>query len=202
MKKIEDNIKIYSKLTIRQIREEIIDALEGIILANKGKAAQVAELLNKSRVNGDLIINMIIRQGTDEDFQKLLRLGAKTNLENDFQESTLHIAIMSNKRSIANMLLDQYSPEEKAKIINSQNKAGVTPLHCAVLTNQPGLVVFLLNAGAKVNIQDQTGNTPVDIAKFYGYEKVLDVFSGKGELENLNFPEDKIPKRSVYDREL
>lgn len=44
-----------------------------------------------------------------------------------------------------------------------------TPLHLAVLTEQPLVVKKLLMLGAKVDIGDRHGNTPLHLASIKGY---------------------------------
>ena len=48
--------------------------------------------------------------------------------------------------------------------INTPNLTGNTALHCAAETGQVETVEFLVNAGAKINVQNAYGQTPVAIA--------------------------------------
>ena len=57
--------------------------------------------------------------------------------------------------------------------VNSQNYAGVTPLHCAAGRTNESLFAILLMYGGNPSITDIRGNTPV----VYGNEKILSLVS-------------------------
>lgn len=48
--------------------------------------------------------------------------------------------------------------------LNFQNNLQQTPLHLAVITNQPGIAEALLKAGCDPELRDFRGNTPLHLA--------------------------------------
>ena len=53
-------------------------------------------------------------------------------------------------------------------ILDFQNDASQTPLHLAVLTKQPRVARRLVAAGARVDMRDRFGNTPLHLAAASG----------------------------------
>jgi ankyrin repeat protein len=53
--------------------------------------------------------------------------------------------------------------------MNIQNHLRQSPLHLAILTRQPKLVHCLIRWGAKLDVRDRFGNTPLHLACKYGY---------------------------------
>ncbi|KAK6177575.1 hypothetical protein SNE40_015649 [Patella caerulea] len=56
--------------------------------------------------------------------------------------------------------------------LNQTNKLSQTPLHLAVITNQPDIVRRLMVAGAQVDVRDSKGNTPLHIACTKGFTEI------------------------------
>jgi hypothetical protein len=54
------------------------------------------------------------------------------------------------------------------------------PLHTAVLLRSREIVEVLINLGADVNMQDQLGGTPTDLAIWHGCEDIMKVLRGAG----------------------
>ena len=48
-----------------------------------------------------------------------------------------------------------------------------TPLHLAVLTDQPGAIILLIRAGANPTLPDRNGRTPAHLAVKYGKNECL-----------------------------
>lgn len=50
--------------------------------------------------------------------------------------------------------------------VNHLSHDGISPLHLAVFNGEPGYVKSLLEAGAKQNTRDKSGNIPRDLLRF------------------------------------
>lgn len=77
-----------------------------------------------------------------------------------FNQSLLHCAIQEYKTDDDLVFRKEY--------INAQDCFGLTPLHYAVEYDSPDIARrLLLEHGAKTNVQDIYGDTPIDVAKRY-----------------------------------
>ena len=48
--------------------------------------------------------------------------------------------------------------------VNSADKHGKTPLHCAAYLGHKGMAKLLIDSGARVNLADAHGRTPLHLA--------------------------------------
>lgn len=77
--------------------------------------------------------------------------------------SPLHVSIINCHSNIVSSLLDVVN-EANPAFVNKVNHLRQSPLHLAVITQQPKLIRKLLQAGADVTLQDRHGNTPLHLA--------------------------------------
>lgn len=61
-------------------------------------------------------------------------------------------------------------------LLNEKDANGETPLFYAVRANNSSNCEFLINEGADVNIRNNEGKTPYDIAIELGYEECIEIF--------------------------
>jgi hypothetical protein len=94
-----------------------------------------------------------IVNGNKEIVQILLNSGAKVNSQDSSRRTPFNWAIRNNREEIAGLL------------INTKGENGWTPLHWAVHNAKTSMVRLLLKRGARVDIKDDQGKTPVDIAQ-------------------------------------
>jgi len=80
--------------------------------------------------------------------------------QDDDGDCQLHLAIIHGSSSAE--LIIEMTPF--LDCLNMQNELRQTPLHLAVLTNQPNLVRKLVTWGANLEIRDRNGNTPLHCA--------------------------------------
>ena len=70
----------------------------------------------------------------------------------------------------------KYSKAELVKLLNSKDKANNTPLHLAVEKRHTAIVRYLLEKGAKADIQNMVGDTPFHIAARQGDRGMVKFF--------------------------
>ena len=107
-------------------------------------------------------------------------------------DTILHLIIIQMQPGIAKGIIN--NPRFK-QILNVQNHKMQTPLHLAVITNQPELVSALLIVNVSLILQDTEGNTPLHIACKYGLETIVKllIIPRKSEFIDLTL------HRTIYD---
>ncbi|MFP3023713.1 MAG: ankyrin repeat domain-containing protein, partial [Wolbachia sp.] len=58
--------------------------------------------------------------------------------------------------------------ENSFRGINEKDAAGCTILHQAAQVSDPEVIKLLIEKGAKTNIENKSGETPLHLAAFYG----------------------------------
>jgi Ankyrin repeats (3 copies)/Ankyrin repeat len=128
--------------------------------------------VNIQNTYGKAPLHQAVAHNKKEVVKLLLKHNADIHVQDHYGNTPLHIAVSCGYGELANLLLDQ-----GAKIdARNENTHGYTPLHLAVLQHKPNMVVLLLNRGANTNIQDNSGQTPFELARSSGYGEIVDLF--------------------------
>jgi ankyrin repeat protein len=140
---------------------------------NKSVAAPgviYADYRGVHKASEDLLAEAIIHTNSPEIIETLLDAGVKINTVTNSPDrlTALHVAVEENKPELAELILKRKSVNKNAKNINGQ-----TPLHIAVRAQDTKFVKLLVNAGAKLDVKDNEGLTPVDHARGERKEKEL-----------------------------
>ncbi len=141
---------------------------------NAGKV--ISPLANAVKSNNTKLVELLIKSGAEVNDPKhtpllwshspevmlaLIAGGAKTDLTNAQGDTFLHLpyagAVVPDAETIRLVLADGLD-------INKTNKAGSTPLHAAAMWCLPEIIEQYIAAGAKLDIKDQQGNTPLSLA--------------------------------------
>jgi ankyrin repeat protein len=88
-----------------------------------------------------------------------------------YGQSLLLHAVFENKMNILKFLIEQGRDLNKG-----DDDDGVTPLHAAALENNREAAAALLSSGARADIEDRYGNTPL-LRAVYSYKGDLSVIS-------------------------
>lgn len=122
----------------------------------------------------------------DEDdgaVESLLQQKASTEIENRNGDFPIHVAmewdtekrLYPQKKILPNIikLLLQHNanPNVRYRFKNA------TPLHAAAFHNAPDIVIELLRHGADKNVYDERGFTPLEIARLYDHQKIINILS-------------------------
>lgn len=91
----------------------------------------------------------------------------------DDGDGPLHCAIMNDMHNYVKLMMTILGRGQHRSIINDRNKRDETPLHVAVIQNQPQTVKMLLSFGANPNTATSDGDTPLHLAITNSYEDCI-----------------------------
>ena len=92
----------------------------------------------------------------------------------------LHLACEAGNARIVKMILDHYQLKDspgitkESMLVNARDATGGTALHAAAYSGNQDCVEMLLSAGADMSISDQTGATPILVAKNNAHMQLVD----------------------------
>jgi len=99
-------------------------------------------------------------RGDDALLRDLLDAGVDMYVKDALGATALHLAMFQSNLVVVKMLLDQgFDPNIR------DIKHGYTPLHNAVVANNPGAARLLVAYGASKYARDLNGHTPLDKAR-------------------------------------
>lgn len=128
----------------------------------------------------------VLMRAADEDqadmVRRLIRLGVDVTHQDFLDRTALHSAAINQSWNSLRVILE----EAKEKIdVNCQGKDGGTPLHDVCSRLDPTGTEILVAAGARCDIRNKNGLTPVDIAKQWKGDSVLEILTTAVGWENL-----------------
>jgi ankyrin repeat protein len=102
---------------------------------------------------------------------KLVLKGASTSTTTKSGQNILHIAASAREGNIVGFMVEHYNKNGHLGLfLDRPDEDGCTPLHAACKAGSHDSVRLLVEAGAKVDIRDKTGCTPLDLCKKLFYE--------------------------------
>jgi len=129
--------------------------------------------VDSQAVNGWSAITLAAAKGFTPIVETLLSAGANPNLNDIFGWSPLMHAVEQNRGAIVEVFLAQGEVE-----INVRNNDGVTALHRAAALGYLDIARSLIQAGARTDLQDRTGRTPLDYARQAGNAEIARELTG------------------------
>lgn len=75
-------------------------------------------------------------------------------------------------------------------LLNSQNQAGNTPLHWAIINNKVDTAKLLLELGTNPNMINEKGETPLDTALMYNLTELIPILSKQTKLKDTELDDD------------
>jgi len=145
---------------------------EAITTGDKTAVAEAIQLganVNQPTAWGVTPLGWAIERGKIDIVPLLLGAGADVNVLSRQGESPLDLAI----KEYEDLALAQLLIQKGADINRQDEEDGSTLLMWAVENNKPEMVSFLLNNNANTNLEDNFGETALDIAKRYGYTTII-----------------------------
>ncbi|XP_047201422.1 nuclear factor of kappa light polypeptide gene enhancer in B-cells inhibitor, alpha b [Girardinichthys multiradiatus] len=101
----------------------------------------------------------------------------------DEGDTLLHLAIIHEAKDYIKRMIDL---SKNTNFLNAQNDLRQTPLHLAVITNQPDVCYSLLTSGCDPTLVDNSGDTPLHIACRHGNLHCFSVITQNCRLEHLH----------------
>lgn len=124
-----------------------------------------------------------IQRAIDDNEYAVVKLLLQRNVEYNFRDTLgrtlLHSAACNDRTSIIRLLLQTCKDLD----INAQGNAGETALHDSVRINSIETTKALLEFGARTDIPNKAGRTPVRLAKDAGHTRILEVLQKARENE-------------------
>ena len=128
--------------------------------------------------------------GNVNSLEEFLKAGVGVDARDEFGSSTpLHCAAIQGQKEITQILV------AKGANVNATNKAGITPLMCAVMGQGDCKEVteILIANGANINTQDSAGRTPLHIAILNGQPNMVMLLLEKGADVNVRMNNGETP---------
>lgn len=139
--------------------------------------------------NGNTALHLATR---GDIAQLLLNQETLNPLENNYNQTPLHIASATGNLEVLTLLLDKGIFD-----INGQTRDISTPLHLAVSNRHYKAAELLLNRGSDVNLKDDAGKTPLHLASNIKLTNLL--IDSNANINNLD-KNDNTPLHLAVDR--
>jgi len=151
----------------RAVAQNDIDRVQSLIKEGADVNADIK--------GGVTFLHIALLQGHEEVAALLIAGGADTHAKMTDGTTPLHLAAMRNCGLVAEFLLDDGAD------VYAVGLQG-TPLHLAVTGGHREMVELLVARGADPNVKDQSGRTPLEVARQKGYTELFELL-GAEEVE-------------------
>jgi ankyrin repeat protein/serine/threonine protein kinase len=149
------NVNAKNKDSMTPLHTARSKAIAKILLAAGAKINIKEE--NARNGKSTTLLHIAAKMGFKELAQQLIKDGANVAIGDVRKRTPLHYA--ATKEVAALLVLN----------INARDESGDTSLHLAVHDNRPEIVSFLIANGAKLNVENIEGNTPLHLAIQYNH---------------------------------
>jgi ankyrin repeat protein len=137
-----------------------------LLLAGDLKAAALQALFESATKQSETVpdsaavesLRDAMLAGRRRDFDQVLEQRPNLKIAFESKENCLHVATSTGKLHFVNSLLSRCGDDD---FVNAQTKTGQTALHIAVTLGHMFLVDVLVDAGARLEIRDINGDTPL-----------------------------------------
>ncbi|XP_054719811.1 ankyrin repeat and protein kinase domain-containing protein 1-like isoform X1 [Uloborus diversus] len=140
--------------------------------------------------NGNTALHIAAYSDNKEIVQMLLTAGASTRIQNDLNQTPLHLALRWNKNCAAEVLVNWDAGEAPNDL---QDDRGRTPLYFAVIEGHTEIVKKLVAAGANTCLSDAAGRTPLHVAIYYRKEDAANALIECGAVNDLQNKDGRSP---------
>jgi uncharacterized protein len=147
--------------------------------ARAGDGALIQKLLdggasiNELDETGETPLLSAALAGQTATVDLLLERQADPKARNDRGMTVLHAAAFAGDDNAVAEFLGGGSTDAAIDLNDQENKFGVTPLIVAAEENHPGVVAYLILAGADLEIKERHGYTALSRAGYQGHNEVI-----------------------------
>jgi ankyrin repeat protein len=113
-------------------------------------------------------LSLAAMMGHTEIIQFMLDLGADINIVNDGEKTSLHIAVINNKKESVKILLNNSNIN-----VNARDKDLNTALHFAANGENIDIIVMLIDSNIDLHALNIKGETALAIARKNGKEQII-----------------------------
>lgn len=128
------------------------------------------------RSNNATALHVACAAGAHDIVEALVERGADVAALNAAKDTPLIVAAAANSFECVRKLLDS----GRDVLVNAQRENGATALHFACSRGNMACAARLLDAGATVDLQNTSGDTPLIVAADVGAEAVVDLLLQRG----------------------
>lgn len=139
------------------------------------------ELLDSFSTEGFTALGLAAHFGHLDTMRLLLDRGADVNVvsRHPIGATPLIGALFGRRVEAAKILIERGADVRRGRGGKGWPRAGWTPLHYAAAFGFPDLVSLLLERGASVEARDDSGATPLDVAREVSREDIAGILLGK-----------------------
>jgi ankyrin repeat protein len=119
------------------------------------QSSQTNDDINRQDHDGRTRLHHSVINGSAQEVEDLLSLGAATDIQDSQRDQPLHYAASRALEGILRLLL------KRGANINAKGRAGMTPLHMSL--RFPKIFKALLQIGPTISAQDDQGDTPLHL---------------------------------------
>lgn len=141
-----------------------------------GNNQDIVDLLLSN--GAEITIFEAITLGKKDLIKSLLSKGTDINIENNMGLTPLYVSIVSRKREIAELLIDNGADINK-------KLQGLTPLIGTITFGEEKIAELLIKKGADINTVGDDGSTALSKAVDGGFTKLVDILLKKGADFNI-----------------
>jgi hypothetical protein len=134
-------------------------------------------------------------RGNVQMVKMYLERGATVNSQNPSGQSALHLSVQHGQRNVVRLLTKTYNAD-----VSLCDSEGQTPLHLAIMhcAAKQDIVEMLLQRGAEINVKNNVGRSPLDLAKSSKLDPAIfkkRLVEGPSEDAMLEGVKDPVPPR-------
>lgn len=131
--------------------------------------------VNKKDAQGTTPLMEAVKHGRLELAKLLVKSGAAVEEMQRYGRSALMLALSHREQRTVQWLLKDCSAS-----VTTVDNAGWSPLHVAVASRQPSMVNLLLYHGARIDVTNRDGKTPLDLAVEKGFGEEFELLRTRG----------------------